>query len=75
MDENSAAKLREMSREEVEIRLADLQEELRNLHFRAAMKQEGNPLQVRYVRRAIARAKTLLREDQEGVRPLAREQG
>ncbi len=72
MQENDARKLRELTREEVELRLHDLQEELRNLRFRASLQQEGNPLRLRQVRRDIARAKTLLHEDQLGIRVLAR---
>ncbi len=74
MDENDPRKLRELTREEVEIRLMDLQEELRNLTFRAALKQESNPLSMRVVRRSIARVKTLLHEDELGIRNLARQE-
>ncbi|MCK4305164.1 MAG: 50S ribosomal protein L29 [Candidatus Eisenbacteria sp.] len=52
----------------------DLQEELRNLTFRAALKQESNPLSMRVVRRSIARVKTLLHEDELGIRNLARQE-
>ena len=71
MRENKADKLRELTREEVELRLSDLQEELQTLHFRASLKQEGNPLRIRTLRRDIARIKTLLHEDQRGERRLA----
>ena len=70
--ENEASKLREFSREEVEIRLRDLQEELRNLRFRASMKQETNPVRLRELRRDIARIKTLLHEDELGIKSLAK---
>ncbi len=71
MNENSADKLRELPRAEVEMKLHDLQVELENLRFRAAMKQEGNPVRIRILRRDIARIHTLLAEDARGVRRLA----
>ncbi len=72
MSENTADKLREMTRDEVELRLHELSEELRNLRLRSSLKQEGNPLRIRHVRRDIARIKTLLHEDASGIRHLAR---
>lgn len=74
MQEFSAKRLREMSRDEVEIQLRDWEEELHNLHLRASMNQEGNPLRMRFMRRAIARAKTMLLEDDRGIRRLARQE-
>ena len=75
MQENSASRLREMTREEVELQLEDLQEELQNLKLRASLKQESNPLRIREIRRDVARVKTLLREDELGLRHLARGEG
>ncbi len=72
MRENAASKLREFTRDEVEIRLRDLEEELQNLRFRASLKQESNPVRMREIRRDIARAKTLLHEALHGIRSLAR---
>lgn len=72
MKENEASKLREFSRDEVEIQLRDVQEELRNLRFRASMKQETNPVRMRELRRDVARIKTLLHEDELGIRSLAK---
>jgi large subunit ribosomal protein L29 len=71
--ENDAKKMREMTREEIEIRLRDLEEEYQNLRLRASLKQESNLVRVRYLRRAVARAKTLLREDELGVHTLAKQ--
>jgi large subunit ribosomal protein L29 len=71
MNENHASKLRELPRAEVELKLQDLQIELENLRFRAALKQEGNPLRIRQLRRDIARIHTLLDEDARGLRRLA----
>lgn len=75
MSENSAKHLREMTREEVELKLQDLSEELQNLRLRAGLKQEQNPLRMRFIRRDIARTKTLLHEDTVGIRTLARGEG
>ncbi|MBD3237666.1 MAG: 50S ribosomal protein L29 [Candidatus Eisenbacteria bacterium] len=61
-----------MTRDELDLRLHDLSEELRNLRLRSSLKQEGNPLRIRYLRRTIARIKTLLHEDERGIRHLAR---
>jgi large subunit ribosomal protein L29 len=71
VNENRASKLREMTQEEVELKLHDLQTELENLRFRSALKQEGNPLRIRQLRRDIARIHTLLREHAAGTRRLA----
>ncbi len=71
MNENKPDKLRELTREEVELRLSELREELQNMHLRASLKQEGNPLRMRELRRSIARILTLLHEDASGVRRLA----
>jgi large subunit ribosomal protein L29 len=54
--------LRNLSREEVTKKVADLEEELFNLRFQAKMGQLANGLQLRMVRRTIARAKTILAE-------------
>ncbi len=73
MKENRPGALRELTRQEVELRLHEMQEELQNLRFRSALKQEGNPLRMRELRRDIARVKTLLNEDVRGIRHLARQ--
>jgi len=59
-----AEKLREMTGEELELKLKDLKEELFNLRFQNATAQLENPLRIRKVRRDIARVKTVLREKQ-----------
>jgi len=71
VSEYDAVKFRELTRAEVEIRLREIEEELRNLRLRASMKQENNPLKIRHMRRAVARIKTLLHEDERGIRRLA----
>jgi large subunit ribosomal protein L29 len=44
----------------------DLEEELFNLRFQAKMGQLANALQLRMVRRAIGRTKTIIAEKQVG---------
>jgi len=53
---------REMKNEELEQQLAVLREERFRLGFRRATEAIGNPLQLRAIRREIARIKTILAE-------------
>lgn len=71
MKEIKAKRLREMTRDELEIRLQEIQEELQNIRLRSSLKQEGNPLRIRELRRGIARIRTMLHEDDRGIRGLA----
>ncbi len=57
-----AEKLRDMTGEELELKLRDLKEELFNLRFQNATAQLENPLRIRKVRRDIARVKTVMKE-------------
>lgn len=75
MADNSATNLRELTREEVELKLQDFCEELQNLRLRSGLQQEQNPVRMRLIRRDIARAKTLLHEDAQGIRTLTRGEG
>ena len=52
--------LRNLSRDDVAKKVLEQEEELFNLRFQAKMGQLANGLQLRYVRRGIARAKTVL---------------
>jgi large subunit ribosomal protein L29 len=54
--------LREMNNEELEQQLAVLTEERFRLGFRRATEAIENPLQLRAIRREIARIKTILAE-------------
>ncbi|MFQ5602856.1 MAG: 50S ribosomal protein L29 [bacterium] len=54
--------LNELTRSELELKLADSLEELYNLRFQHAMHQLDNPLRLREVKRDIARLKTVLHE-------------
>jgi large subunit ribosomal protein L29 len=57
-----AQQLRELSAAELAEKIEGLEEEHFNLRFQARMGQLGNPLQLRMVRRDIARAYTILAE-------------
>jgi large subunit ribosomal protein L29 len=54
--------LRSLSGDEVAKKVVEMEEELFNLRFQAKMGQLANALQLRMVRRSIARAKTILAE-------------
>jgi large subunit ribosomal protein L29 len=58
----NAVDIRELSSEEIEARVEQLQEELFRLRFRAATMELENPMLLRTLRRDIARLKTVLRE-------------
>lgn len=65
--------IKEMSKDEVEMQLADAREALYNLRFQHAMHQLENPLRLRDVRRDIARLITVLNEYALGMRSKAGE--
>lgn len=54
--------IRNMSSEEIVKKVDVWEEELFNLRFQARLGQLANPLQLRLVRRDIAKAKTVLRQ-------------
>ena len=55
-------KVREMSNVELENELSSLKAQLFKLRFQSATNQLDNPLQIKSVRKDIARIKTILRE-------------
>jgi large subunit ribosomal protein L29 len=57
-----ATSIREMTVEEIEERIAQLEEEQFRLRFRSATQQLENPMLVRHIRRDVARLKTMLTE-------------
>ena len=63
-------RLRELSREELEQKIADHKEEIFNLRLSRNTKELDNPIQLRELRREMARIKTILSEDSLGVRKL-----
>ena len=56
-----ASEIREMSVEELELKLADLKEELFNLRFQLAVNQLENSSRIGAVKKDIARGSTILR--------------
>lgn len=62
MPRQGADDLRQMKTEELELKLAQLVEERFRLQFRRATEAIANPLQFRWMRRDVARIRTILRE-------------
>jgi large subunit ribosomal protein L29 len=60
--------IRELSTEEIVKKVDTWEEELFNLRFQARLGQLSNPLQLRIVRRNIARAKTVLQQNKSVVK-------
>ncbi len=71
MPREKASRFRDMTADEIQVRVAELREELFNLRFRNTMKQLDNPLKIRESRREMARLLTVLKE-KEGASPGAR---
>lgn len=67
MDTLKCDRLRELSPEELSRQLRDLEEEMFNMQVRRSLQPPDNPLQFRYVRRQIARVKTVVRESERGL--------
>ncbi|GAB7387288.1 50S ribosomal protein L29 [Bacillaceae bacterium] len=63
-----ANELRNLTTAEIEQKINQLKEELFNLRFQLATGQLDNPARIREVRKTIARAKTILRERELGIR-------
>jgi large subunit ribosomal protein L29 len=57
-----ANKLRDMTAQELGVKLTELKSELFNLRFQLATGQLENPMKVKGVRKDIARVQTILRE-------------
>ena len=64
-----AHEMREMALDELQHHRDELVEEFANLKIKLSIKQLDNPLRVRYLRREIARANTVLGEKQAGLQP------
>ena len=54
--------IRELSVEEITARIGELEEERFRLRFRSATEPLDDPLRLRWIRKDIARLKTILRE-------------
>jgi len=57
-----AEEIREMSDADIKTRIGELEEERFRLRFRSATEPLEDPLRLRWIRRDIARLKTLLHE-------------
>lgn len=62
-----ANELRNLTTAEIEQKIAGFKEELFNLRFQLATGQLDNPTRIRDVRKEIARAKTVIREENLGL--------
>ena len=58
------AKWRDLSGDEIELKVRELGEEVFNLRFQLSMGVAKNPSRLREARRDLARARTILRERQ-----------
>ena len=56
--------IRELKVEEIQSRIGELEEERFRLNFRSATEPLEDPLRLRWIRKDIARLKTILRERQ-----------
>ena len=65
------SELREMSADEVKDRLEELHEEAFNLRFQHVSGQLTTPIRLRGVRRDIAKAHTVIKAHEMGIRTLA----
>jgi large subunit ribosomal protein L29 len=54
--------IRDLSANELQVRMDELKTELFNLRFQLATGQLDNPMQIKRVRKDIARVKTVIRE-------------
>jgi len=63
--------LRDLTRQELEQKKAELADEQFNLRMRQSLKALDNPLRLRQIRREIAQIMTILREDNLSIRKLA----
>lgn len=59
---------RELSIEDLTLRLSDNYKELEDLRFQKTLQQLENPLQLRQLRKEIAQIKTILREYELNIR-------
>lgn len=64
----SKAELKELTKDEVIVKLRDDEEALLNLRFQHALQQLENPTQLRYLKREVAQLKTILHEYELGLR-------
>jgi large subunit ribosomal protein L29 len=59
---SNVREMRDLSKEELTTKAAELKKELFNLRFQQAMGQIENPMRLRTLRKDIAKTKTIVRE-------------
>ncbi|MBR1739281.1 MAG: 50S ribosomal protein L29 [Ruminococcus sp.] len=59
-----ASEIRDMTADELNVKLAELKEELFNLRFQHAVNQLENPKRLQAVKKDIARVKTFIRKQE-----------
>ena len=64
----SKAELKELTKDEVSVKLRDNEDALLNLRFQHTLQQLENPTRLRYLKREVAQLKTLLHEYELGLR-------
>ena len=57
-----------LNKKQLESKLKDYKEALLNYRFQKVLQQLENPFQIRFTKRKIAAIKTMLREDELGIR-------
>lgn len=62
--------IHDMTVPEIEQKIEEMKKELFTLRFRNSMRQLDNPLQIRYLRRDLARLNTALAEHRHGIHVL-----
>jgi large subunit ribosomal protein L29 len=61
-----ASEIRDLSTDELNLKLSDLEKEEFNLRFQLAMGDIENPMRIREVRKTVARIRTILKEKEMG---------
>lgn len=62
-----ASDIRDLSADELGMKLGDLKKEAFNLKFQLAMGDIENPMRIREVRKTIAKIQTILKEKEAGL--------
>jgi len=62
-----ASKLRDMTSDEIGHEIRELREQIFRLRYQVGSGQAENPVRIRYVRRDLARALTILRQKERSV--------
>ncbi len=66
--------IKDLTKEELKLKLRDYQDELMNLRFQKARGELANTSRIRFVKRKIAQIKTILHEYKLGIRKEGKEE-